>query len=347
MTHETAYRLHDLKFRYSEQFLLDVPSLEIEKGSSVGFAGPNGSGKTTLLKILAFLEKRYEGHLLFDGTDAREIGEEARTKVTYLLQDPYLLKRSVYENVAWGLKVRGERHGLRERVYEALDWVGLDPKTYASRRWNEISGGEAKRAALASRLVLKTEVLILDEPTANVDRKSAIGIRNAIERIRAEDGVTLIIASHDEVWLHEISESVLRVSGGKIVGRGADNIIHGPWRPDGRDLWTKTLSDGQAIFGVGPPTDDGIAVLDPSSIIISNSRPAGMSARNILKGVVAHMWEDGGSEKLRVEVEVSGAAFLCLITRFAADDLRLLPGKEVWIVFKASSMQWYRPESLF
>ncbi len=340
MTHTMLYRLQKLTFRYGEQLVLDIPSLMMEKGGSFGFAGPNGSGKTTLLKILALLEKGYEGRLFFNGSDAQGLGGTVRTEVTYLLQDPYLLKRSVFDNVAWGLKVRGERHGLRDRVNEALQWVGLDPKIYASRRWNEVSGGEAKRVALASRLVLRPQVLILDEPTANVDRKSALRIRNAIERIREEDGVTLVIASHDEVWLHDISGLVLQISGGRIVGEGTDNIIHGPWISDVSDLSKKKLPDGQWIYGACAPHEHSVAVLKPSSIIISKKQPSEISAQNILSGVVAHMWEDSLSEKVRAEVDIRGTTFNCLITHYAAEDLKLLPGKKVWIVFKASSLLW-------
>ena len=342
------YRLEQLTFQYGERVMLDIPSLTIEKGGSFGLAGPNGSGKTTLLRILAFLEKGYGGRFLFNGGDAREQKDAVKKKVTYLLQDPYLLKRSVFENVAWGLKARGMRHGLRDRVNAALRCVGLDPKMFSARRWNELSGGESKRVALASRLALKPEVLILDEPTANVDRASAQRIRNAIERIREENGVSLVVASHDEIWLHEISDPVLRISGGRIVGRGTDNIIHGPWIKDSSDLCRKELSDGQCIYGACTPGSNprqgrGIAVLSPTSIIISKRRPSGMSARNILKGVVTHLWENGASGRLRVEVDVSQTTFLCLLTHNAAEELGLLPGKEVWVVFKASSLLWHRP----
>jgi tungstate transport system ATP-binding protein len=329
-----------MKFCYKEGFTLDIPSLAIKEGDSIGFVGPNGSGKTTLLKILAFLEFGYNGRLVFKGRTITEQSGTLRQRVTYLLQDPYLLRRSVFENVAYGVKIRGDRYGLKNRVFEALRWVGLDPRTFSSRRWNELSGGEAKRVALASRFVIKPEVLILDEPTANVDRKSAMGIRKAIERIRAEGELSLIIASHDYVWLHDITGQVLQISGGRIIGAGSDNIIHGPWIIHQKDLYRKKLPDGQWIYGVYPPQENSVAVLKPSNIIVSQRKPQDMSAQNILNGVITHMWEDSASEIVRVEVDVSGTMFICLITHYAAEDLKLLPGKEVWIVFKASSLLW-------
>lgn len=340
MSDGILYRLEELKLRYKENFTLDIPSLTIGAGDSVGFSGPNGCGKTTLLRILAFLESGYSGRLFFKGRE--EAGQNAalRSRVTYLLQDPYLLKRSVYENVAYGLKIRGERHGLRKRVFDTLHGVGLDPHACSSRRWNELSGGETKRVALASRLILKPEVLILDEPTANVDRKSALRIRKAIERIREEYRMSLVIASHDYIWLHDITGTVLQISGGRIVGEGTDNIIHGPWISDVSDLSKKKLPDGQWIYGACAPHAHSVAVLKPSSIIISKKPPSEISAQNILSGVVAHMWEDSASEKVRVEIDISGTTFNCLITHYAAEDLKLLPGKKVWVVFKASSLLW-------
>ena len=340
MSDRMLYKLKNLKMNYKEGFTLDIPSLDIKEGESVGFSGPNGSGKTTLLRILAFLESGYKGRLLFRGREAKDGSQGLLGKVTYLLQDPYLLRRSVFENVAYGLKIRGERHGLKNRVFDALQWVGLDPHTYSSRRWNELSGGEAKRVALASRLVIRPEVLILDEPTANVDRKSALLIRKAIERIRSENSMTLVIAGHDYIWLHDITGQVLQISGGRIVGKGIDNIIHGPWISDVIDLSKKLLPDGQLIYGAASPNENSVAVLKPSSIIISKKHPREISAQNILKGTVAHMWEDSATGKVRAEVDVGGSTFNCLITHYAAEDLTLLPGKEVWIIFKASSLVW-------
>ena len=127
-----------------------------------------------------------------------------RDRVALLPQEPFLLKRTVLTNVAYGLQIRKVRANRRERVAEALG-VGRArrPGVRPSARY-ALSGGEAQRVALAARLILRPEVLLLDEPTTSVDAFSARLIRDAVLKARADWGTTLVIASHDRQWLAEI-----------------------------------------------------------------------------------------------------------------------------------------------
>ena len=121
------YRLEKIQVRYGDRLALDVDHLEIAPASILGLEGPNGSGKSTLLRVLAFLEIPLRGSLWFNGTPA--VGTDLlglRQQVTLLLQDPYLLRTSVFENVAYGLRARGMRQGLRDRVFHSLELVGLE-----------------------------------------------------------------------------------------------------------------------------------------------------------------------------------------------------------------------------
>lgn len=335
------YTLEQVKFYYNRRFTLSVPDLSIGWNTSVGFVGPNGGGKTTLLKLLAFLETPHEGSIFFKG---KRIGGDAaavQRKVTMLLQEPYLLKRSVYENVSYGLKVRHETEHLRERVFRALELVGLAPGEFARRRWHELSGGEAQRVSLASRLVLEPEVLILDEPTASVDQKSALLIQEAIRTMRSRSRMSLIVASHDMAWLGEVADEVYTVRRGRISRSGPENSIEGPWssRPDG--LWEKTLGDGQRITAATPPeTTAGTALLEPSDILVAVTPPGGLSARNVLRGTIVQMTRENSSEKLVVTVSVADLSLHCSVTRTATEELRLIPGNEVFVIFKAASIRW-------
>ena len=120
--------------------------------------GRNGSGKSTLLRMLAFLEKPSSGLLNYLG------GPEPRREVTLLLQNPYLLKCSVFDNVTLGLRLRGDRENLPARYAEAMRAAGFaDPQAMASRYSSQLSGGERQRISLASRIILKPRVLLLDE----------------------------------------------------------------------------------------------------------------------------------------------------------------------------------------
>ncbi len=341
MVNTSLYEIVDLKHGYNEKFLLDIPHLTIERGLSVGLYGPNGSGKSTLLRILAFLETPVKGIVYFNGVKVSKKNAILKKDVTLLLQNPYLLKMSVFNNVAFGMRVRGETENLSKRVYEALQWVGLSPEKYASKHWFELSGGETQRVALASRLVFRPKVLIIDEPTANVDRYSITFIKEAISFIREKYNTSLIIVSHDLIWLNSVTDEILKIYEGCIIEFGVDNLVSGPWNLDRDGLWKKNLTNGQKICAINPPDVNAVAILNPSNIMISTERPIGISAQNILRGIIAHMTIEKESGKVRVEVNVSGLPFLCSVTQHAAKTLQLLPGKDVRVVFKASSLHWH------
>jgi tungstate transport system ATP-binding protein len=335
------YLLRDLKYRYGQYFELDMPELTIDHGSSIGFVGANGCGKSTLLRLLAFIEMPQEGTIYFDGTDITKNNGAFKRDVTMLLQEPYLLKRSVFENVAFGLKVRDDRKKIKERVYDVMELVGLVPKEFVRRKWHELSGGEAQRIALASRLILKPRVLILDEPTASVDQQSAFLIKQAITECRNQFGMSLIIASHDRVWLNSVTDSVKRIHEGRIVGMGSENIIPGPWKEKKEGLFVKTLADGQAVHATKPPLVESAGIVNPSDIVISLTKQNNISAQNMLRGIVSQMTIEKDSVNVLIDVDVAGLSLLCRLTKPGVEKLQLIPGKEVWALFKASSVNWY------
>lgn len=201
---------------HSGRTVLSIDSLDINKGEIIGLAGPNGSGKSTLLKLLAFLDAPTSGTLSFMGGPTAHTPGPVHKQVTLLVQEPYLLKRTVYANVAYGLKVR-KAADIPTRVHDALTEVGLDPESFLDRQWFELSGGEAQRVALAARLVLKPKVLLMDEPTASLDMKSAQRIRKAALGAREKNGTSLVIASHDLAWLDKVSDRTIHLDKGHIT----------------------------------------------------------------------------------------------------------------------------------
>jgi tungstate transport system ATP-binding protein len=359
------FELKGVRHRYGEDFTLDVPRLTVPEGSCLGLVGPNGSGKSTLLRILAFIEEPQEGTLYYRGVRVGPGGQpetgfgsapvgtapagaasdslsrDLRRETAVLLQNPYLLKKSVFENVVYGLRVRKETAGLLPRAEEALSLVGLDPARYPRRRWYELSGGESHRVALAARLVLRPRTLLLDEPTASVDHESAALMKGAIESARERFGTTLVIASHDLVWLNSVSGDTLKMYDGRIIEHGSSNLLRGPWLRDENGLWSRSLPDGQKVLAIDPPGADSVALLDPTSVMLSIARPVRISAQNVLRGRVSGLSSEGEGAAIRVETDVGGVRLICSVTRRAADSLRLLPGKTVWIVFKASSIRWH------
>ncbi|MCP4136625.1 MAG: ATP-binding cassette domain-containing protein [bacterium] len=331
------YTIKDLKYYYGNRLVLDIPELELAPGSSTGFVGPNGCGKSTLLKLLSFVEQPEKGTILFNGQETKNNLGPLRKKVTLLLQEPVLLKRSVYENIAYGLKVRGDKTNMRMRVYESLDIVGLSPGQFAHRKWNELSGGEAQRVSLASRFLLTPSVLLLDEPTASVDTLSASLIKQAIITFREQYNTSLLIASHDLIWLNEVTDEISKLYEGKIVGSGRENLIHGPWIYETDSLWVKELSDGQQIRVPDLPEKDAVVILNPPDIMITLEKPKDISALNTLQGVITRMITSTEPGKVHLDVDIAEMTLTSDVTHYSAESLQLLPGKPVWVVFKASS----------
>ena len=209
------YELRNVTQRYGGRDVLHIPELAIEAGSIIGLAGPNGGGKSTLMRLLAFLESPASGEVLYRGKPTLGHEYDLRGEVTYFPQEPYLLKRSVRANVGYGLLIRG-LPDVRERVDAALAAVGLDPERFAGRSWRQLSGGEVKRVALAARLALQPRVLLLDEPTANLDRDSAELVRQAVFAAREQHGTTLLVSGHDQRWLDAISDAKLYLRDGGL-----------------------------------------------------------------------------------------------------------------------------------
>jgi len=207
--------LDRIRQNYNGRTVLAIDKLTIDCGDIIGLAGPNGSGKSTLLKILAFLNAPTRGKISFMGIPTSPNPGAVHRQVTLLVQEPYLLKRTVHANVAYGLRVR-KKSDITTKVHNALVEVGLDPEKFAHRQWFELSGGEAQRVALAARLVLKPKVLLMDEPTASLDTKSSQLIREAALRARKNNGTSLVIASHDLPWLNEVSDRTIHLEDGII-----------------------------------------------------------------------------------------------------------------------------------
>lgn len=214
--------LEDIVLRHHGAFVLRDVRLHIPSGSVLGIAGPNGAGKSTLGRVLTGLLEPCAGRILVNGVPVAP--HALRGHSVFLDQEPYLLRRSVAANIAYGLG----RQASPARVQQALAQVGL-PSSMAERSWYELSGGEAKRVALAARLVRNPPVLVLDEPTANLD-DAGIAAVEAVIRQRSGRATTVLI-SHDLHWLCTWTDHVEHVVAGALVGRGHITLLRGPWEP--------------------------------------------------------------------------------------------------------------------
>ena len=338
---EPIYRIRRLIRRYNGQTALGVDDLALAPATITGLIGPNGSGKSTLLGLLAFVDRPSEGEILYQGRPAEPFSPEIRFQVTLLAQEPYLLKRSVFDNIAYGLKLRKETDHLRRRVFAAMEQVGLSPEAFSRRRWYELSGGEAQRVALAARLVLCPRVLLLDEPTASVDADSALRIKRAALAARERWGTTLVIASHDWQWLYEVCDSVLHLDGGRIFGDGVVNAIRGPWRPGIQGRWELALADGQRIQAEAPVNEGRAAfVLGKDLRLAAPGAESGQPPANRLAGTISRLIFERVTGRIVVTVWVGSLAFNLKISQDETRSLALFPGQPVTVSFARDAVRW-------
>ena len=338
--HPPAYRLEQVAHFYGDKQVLEIGLLEIPKGSITGLMGPNGSGKSTLLKLLAFAMRPTSGCINFNGRPEYPFSPKIRSKVTLVTQKPYLLKRTVFENITYGLKIRQDKSDLTHRVHLAMDSVGLSFDRFAFRQWHELSGGEAQRVALAARLILKPDVLLLDEPVASVDTRSAALIRTAALGARQDWGTTLIIASHDLAWLFDCSDTQISISSGTLFATGREIIIPGPYvrKNDGSQTWIKQLDDGQAI--VLPPMAGAAktAVLRRENIGLAMTGQTGPGADNRITGQVQSMHLTGQHRQIMTVIAMGGMTVMLALSPDQAAALALQPGKPVTLLFSSKQI---------
>ncbi|GAB7025493.1 ATP-binding cassette domain-containing protein [Geotalea toluenoxydans] len=215
---QNIIELQNVAKSYGNTIALQLNRLAIGEGELYLLAGPNGSGKSTLLNILGFLTRPDRGDLLFSGERVdwkRGTMTRLRRQVTLLHQSPYLFRGNVYDNVAYGLSLRG-MGGVkaREVVSEALATVGLDG--FQLRKHTELSGGEAQRVAMARALALRPKLLLLDEPLANVDQKSARVLEEVIAALPSM-GTTVVMSSHDPDQQQRLPCKPIRLQGGRLA----------------------------------------------------------------------------------------------------------------------------------
>jgi len=218
--------------RFGSFTALNDVSLEVPTGDLVALLGPSGSGKTTLLRIIAGLESADGGRVLFDGEDAtaRQVRER---KVGFVFQHYALFRHmTVFENVAFGLRVRSRKlrpskREIAERVGALLKLVQLD--RYADRYPSQLSGGQRQRVALSRALAVEPKVLLLDEPFGSLDAKVRYELRRWLRRLHDEIHVTSVFVTHDQEEALEVADRIVVMNEGRIEQIGtAEQVYHHP-----------------------------------------------------------------------------------------------------------------------
>ena len=333
------YELKDIEHYYDGKKVLDIENLTLHKNQILGFFGPNGSGKSTLFSLLSFICKSTKGEIFFE--DSNKIDSEIKKSIVILPQNPYLLKRSVFENIAYGLKIRDENENLKEKVDEALALVGLD-SDFSKRKWSQLSGGEAQRVALAASLILKPKVLILDEPTAGVDTNSAQLIKEAILLAKQKYNTTIFISSHDYNWLNHISDKKIALFQGNLVENGNINLLFSPWIKDDLGNLVKVFIDGQRLVIPNSQSKkrDSVIMINSNDIKVCKENCDDMKNENTLLGTITSIHQDEKQDVLQLEFSISGVNFNTLVTKEEIQKEMLFPGDKININIDLSKICW-------
>jgi len=352
--------LVDVSQRYGSKEVLKGVSLSIARGEVLALIGPTGAGKTTLLRIMGLLDLPSQGTIYFDGERVGVSGKrrlEIRRRMSVVLQKPQVFNLSVYDNVACGLRWRGEKKNrIADKVDHILKTVGLEG--YQHRHARTLSGGEAQRVALARALVLEPEVLLLDEPTASLDPVSTAKIQELISSIARQSRTAMVIATHDMSEGQQLADRIGVLLNGRIVQVGhadaifrspqdaqvahfvgMDNTIEGVVVANNEGIATVSLNsnlDGIQIQAVSrhPAGTEVYACLRPEDVTLSLSNTRS-SARNSFQGKVIHVTSLG--PLCRVELDC-GFRLVALVTRMSAQELDLRAGKDVCAIFKATAV---------
>jgi tungstate transport system ATP-binding protein len=352
-------RLEGLSRKAGGKTILDSVDLEIQRGEIFTFIGPSGSGKTTLLRLIDLLDTPTTGTIFFDGIDTTASKTDllsVRRRMAMVFQKPAVLNTTVAGNVGFGLKFRGvEKSDTDSRILEALEIVGL--KHLAGRKAVTLSGGEMQRVAIARALVTRPEVLLLDEPTANLDPVNTELIENLIRRIHQRFHTTIILSTHDMIQGQRLADRIGVIINGRIAQIGSIQDIF--YRPQGRDI-ARFVGIDAMLEGVVESNEEGHARISVSKVILEAITPCkpgtkvtlfirpeevmiGLhdgdiprtSVRNQLEGGITKMVPFGPFVRTTIDF---GSPLTALVTRRSAEELGLSLGMMVVAGVKASAI---------
>jgi len=328
--------LRGVRHRYAGRLVLDLEQFALPRAGMVAVVGHNGAGKSTLLRLLALLETPTEGQVLFNGAAVpRRAPVSLRRRVTLVEQRPILFRGTVRENLVYGLELRGiGRTAVNGIIADVVNRLGLAP--LLDRRRPELSDGEVQRVAVARALVLRTDVLLLDEPASSADRAAAGALYRALAAERAARPFTVCIASHQLEDAYRWGDDIRALAEGRLSPVTPENLFRVELPPgDG----VKSVPVGNiAIMVMTDRTGPAVLAVPPTDIFVSRE-PLPSSARNVFKGRVTGMAIEQRGAGVHVRADMNGVDLVAAVTADAARDLALTPGGTVVFSFKATAVQ--------
>ena len=323
------------------------------KGKITTLLGPSGSGKTTLLRILSGLENPTQGIIYYNN---KKLAENElfilRQKATLVFQKSIFFDTTVYNNIAFGLKLNENltKEEINNKICETLAFVRLEG--FEKRKAKKLSGGEQQRVSLARALVLDRELLLLDEPTVNLDPKNVSIIEEIIQRINREKKTSIVLATHNMNQAESVSQNIAIIENGIVKQIGTKHTIFGKSnknlisfaRIENVFSGFSSIKEGISLIQVDKnlqieasfyQSGDVTVHVRPEDIIIS-IKPLASSARNVFKGTIIGITDLGHTVRLTVN---AGKKFIIQITKKSLIEMNLNVGSEVYLTFKASSVR--------
>lgn len=338
---------------YEGKKVLDDVNLYLEKGDTLGLIGPTGCGKTTLLRIIDLLEKPSSGKIFLNGVDifnSKQEPKKIRRKIGMVFQKPIVFNGNVYDNIRYGLKVRGKiEESYEEEISKLLDSLGLTG--YEKREASTLSGGETQRIALARALITEPDLLLLDEPTANLDPLSTEKIENLIAELSRKKQTTIIMATHNLLQGQKLSDQIA-ILNKKIfqIGNPEDVFMKPNSKFVAEFVGVKNVKKGIAkriepnltlieigeisIFSTSSLEGEVYVSIRPEDITISKMEVQ-TSALNEFKGIIKEITDNSGIINLKIDV---GEDFNIYMTRKSFLDMEITIGSQIWLQFKASAI---------
>ncbi len=353
----------DLCQRHGGRDILKNINLRVERGEVFGLIGPTGAGKTTLLRLIDLIDTPSSGRIYFDGRDVTQSGKkslEARRRMAFVLQKPIVFNTSVYDNVASGLKWRGmNKSNIRDKVNDILEMVELS--AYKHRNARTLSGGEVQRVAIARAIAIEPEVLLLDEPTANLDPISASRIEELITGIIQQYTTTIVMATHDMSQGQRLADRIGVLVNGEILQTGSStNIFTSPRNREIADfVGVENIIDGAIVssedrvvtIDIGDNVIEAIsdylldekvyACIRAEDITLALSRISS-SARNSFAGKITRIVSTGPVARVEIDCDFP---LVALITKRSVETLGLEKGKQVYASFKATGVHVIKREN--
>jgi len=338
-----VYRMERVGYAYPQRparFSLDLDSLEIPEGGILALVGPNGAGKTTLLMLLAFLLRPGRGRLEFLGRDPWTTDDAAvlaRRDAVLLTHHPYLFKGTIAANVAFGLRIRKLANPeIGARVDDALALVELDG--WGGRSVAGLSAGQAQRTAIARALALRPRVLLLDEPTANLDAALGLRMEAVLREAGREWGTTVVFSTHNFSQASRLADSILYLSEGRRVEFSHENCFSGTASTDGRTSWIEPKPGVRIVFP-GEARGHVTCVIDPSEIRLVAADEGGAlpPGPNVFRGRVSRMETTDPDTAL---VRTSGdLVFRATLPIHALETGRISLSRNVLLTFEPGSVR--------